>query len=102
LDVAGDYTATLRVNDGALDSAPASVKVTATAVIALDGAKLYADNCSGCHGAINAINRMARDKRSATDIRNAINSNKGGMSFLSGLTDEEVQAIADAIAAANP
>jgi hypothetical protein len=40
--------------------------------------------------------------RSASDIQRAIDSNKGNMGFLSRLTAAEVQAIADAIAAANP
>ena len=101
-DVAGEYTATLRVSDGELESAPASVTVTAQAVTVLDGAGLYSDNCAVCHGPIDAITRMGADKRTAADIRDAIDSNKGGMGFLGSLTADEVQAIADAIATANP
>lgn len=101
-DTAGQYSATLRVSDGTLESAPASVAVTAQdAAPAADGAALYAANCQGCHGPINAIERMP-GSRSAQDIQNAINSNKGGMGVLSDLTTTEIAAIAAAIAAANP
>jgi hypothetical protein len=68
----------------------------------LDGAALYTANCGGCHGAINAIQRMPASNRSATDFRRAIDQNKGGMGFLSGLSDAQLAAIADAIRAANP
>jgi mono/diheme cytochrome c family protein len=63
---------------------------------------LYADNCAGCHGPVNAIRMIPASNRSASDIQRAIDSNKGNMGFLSRLTAAEVQAIADAIAAANP
>ena len=49
-DVAGTYVVQLVVSDGALDSAPASVTITATAASA-DGAALFSANCSVCHGA---------------------------------------------------
>ncbi|MDH5180591.1 MAG: c-type cytochrome, partial [Gammaproteobacteria bacterium] len=58
-----------------------------------DGATLYADNCSGCHG--NAPGTKAG--RTAQQIQSAINT-VGAMSGLTGLTAAEVQAIADAIA----
>lgn len=102
-DVAGVYTARLVVSDGELQSAPASVTVTArTPPAGPDGAVLYADNCAGCHGPVNAIRMIPASNRSASDIQRAIDSNKGNMGFLSRLTAAEVQAIADAIAAANP
>jgi mono/diheme cytochrome c family protein len=69
---------------------------------ALDGAALYSANCSSCHGAINAIRSMPVSNRTATDFRRAINANRGGMGFLASLTDAQLQAIAAAIAAANP
>ena len=69
---------------------------------ALDGAALYSANCSGCHGAITAIRSMPVSNRNATDFRRAIDANRGGMGFLSGLTDAQLQAIADAIRVANP
>ncbi|MCM2311077.1 MAG: DUF5666 domain-containing protein, partial [Steroidobacteraceae bacterium] len=68
----------------------------------LDGAALYASNCSGCHGAITAIRLMPASNRNVADIQRAIGSNKGGMGFLSNLTAAQLQAIADAMAVANP
>ena len=69
---------------------------------ALDGAALYTTNCSSCHGAITAIRSMPVSNRNAPDFRRAIDANRGGMGFLSGLTDAQLQAIADAIRVANP
>jgi mono/diheme cytochrome c family protein len=69
---------------------------------AIDGAALYASKCASCHSAINAISRMPASSRNAADFRRAINANRGGMGFLSTLTDAQLQAIAAAIAAANP
>lgn len=58
---------------------------------ALNGSSLYLTHCSGCHrsGPIST-----KRGRSATQIRNAINNNVGGMGFLSTLSDAEVNAIA--------
>jgi hypothetical protein len=105
-DVAGSYVATLTVSDGKV-TASASVTITAQAQApaptpppAIDGAALYSAKCSGCHGAIKPIFKAAA--KSAQNIQNAINSNRGGMGFLSSLTAAEVQAIAAAITAANP
>jgi mono/diheme cytochrome c family protein len=105
-DVAGSYVATLTVSDGKV-TASASVTITAPAQApaptpppAIDGAALYSAKCSGCHGAIKPIFKAAA--KSAQNIQNAINSNRGGMGFLSSLTAAEVQAIAAAITAANP
>jgi len=105
-DVAGSYVATLTVSDGNL-TASASVTITAQASTptpppGIDGAALYAARCSGCHGPINAIRQMPVSNRTATGIQRAIDSNKGGMGFLSTLTAGEVQAIAAAMTAANP
>jgi hypothetical protein len=96
-DVDGDYVATLIVNDGELDSDPDSVTVTATTVIAIDGAQLYADNCSGCHGPLAVSTKLGA---SAAEIQNAIDQNIGGMGIpsLEALTPEEIQAISDALA----
>jgi hypothetical protein len=68
----------------------------------LDGAALYSSNCAACHGPITAIRSMTASNRSAADFRRAINGNKGGMGFLATLSDAQLQAIADAIRAANP
>ena len=105
-DVAGSYVATLTVSDGKVATS-ASVTITAqasapTPPAGIDGAALYSARCSGCHGPINAIRQMPVSNRTATGIQRAIDGNKGGMSFLSTLTAAEVQAIAAAIAAANP
>lgn len=69
---------------------------------ALDGAALYSSNCAGCHGSIGAIRLMPVSNRTVTDFQRAISSNKGGMGFLGTLTTAQLQAIADAIKAANP
>jgi hypothetical protein len=45
---------------------------------------------------------MPASNRTAADIQRAIDENKGGMRSLSTLTTAQVQAIADAISAANP
>jgi len=105
-DVAGSYVATLTVNDGKV-TASASVTITVqapapTPPVGIDGAALYSARCSGCHGQINAIRQMAVSNRTASGIQRAIDGNKGGMGFLSTLTAAEVQAIAAAMAAANP
>jgi mono/diheme cytochrome c family protein len=103
-DIAGEYIATLVVNDGELDSGPADVTVTAADAVIIDGAALYSENCSDCHGAIDSIRLMPVDKRNVADISTAIAENKGGMDTpsLNALSDEELQAIVDAMAAANP
>jgi len=101
-DVAGSYVATVTVSDGQASSS-ASVTITAQAPgSGLDGAALYTANCSGCHGAINAIRSMPVSNRNVADIQRAISENRGGMSFLSSLSVAQLQAIVDAMAAANP
>ena len=101
-DVAGSYVATVTVSDGQASSS-ASVTITAQAPgSGLDGAALYTTNCSGCHGAINSIRLMPVSNRNVTDIQRAISADKGGMSFLSSLSVAQLQAIVDAMAAANP
>ncbi|MEQ1636111.1 MAG: hypothetical protein ABL903_05415 [Methylococcales bacterium] len=55
----------------------------------LDGAALYTTNCAGCHG-------TSKKGSSASSIQSAINSNKGGMGSLKGLTSAEIAAIAAA------
>ena len=60
-----------------------------------DGATLYTNNCSACHGALASSSKAGR---TATQIQNAINNNTGGMGSLSGLSATEVQAIAEALA----
>jgi hypothetical protein len=101
-DAAGSYVATVTVSDGQL-SGSASVTITAQGPsTGLDGAALYATNCSGCHGQITAIVRMSVSNRNVPDIQRAIADNRGGMGFLSSLSVAQLQAIVDAMAAANP
>jgi hypothetical protein len=45
---------------------------------------------------------MPVSNRTAADFRRAITANRGGMGFLSSLSDAQLQAIADAIRVANP
>jgi cytochrome c len=59
------------------------------------GQGLYTAKCAGCHGAFGST--TLRQKTSASDIRNAIDSNRGGMGSLSGLTAADIQAISDAL-----
>jgi predicted CxxxxCH...CXXCH cytochrome family protein len=59
-----------------------------------DGTILYSTNCAGCHGQLDVTSKPGR---TAADIQAAIDSNTGNMGFLSTLTPEEVQAIADAL-----
>jgi mono/diheme cytochrome c family protein len=61
---------------------------------------LYASKCAGCHGPIAPI--FSRNSRTASRIQSAIDANRGGMGSLRTLTPAEVQAIATAVAAANP
>ncbi|UCG78469.1 MAG: cytochrome c [Nitrospirota bacterium] len=59
-----------------------------------DGAILYANKCSGCHG---PLATSAKTGRTAAQIQAAIDANTGGMGGLSSLTSVQVQAIADAL-----
>ena len=93
-DLDGTYTATLVVNDGLDDSAPDSVTVTASAAPP-DGAALYGEHCSACHGPLATSTKLGR---TAAQIQAAIDNNIGGMGGLSFLTAAEIQAIADALA----
>lgn len=59
------------------------------------GAGLYAEHCASCHFSLPS---SVKKGRSALQIQNAISSNTGGMRTLSGLTAEQIQKIADALA----
>ena len=73
------------ISSGSTVPAPTTTTTPATGTI--DGAALYTQYCNGCHGS-------GKKGSSATSIQNAINSNRGGMGSLSGLTSEQIQAIA--------
>ena len=62
----------------------------------VDGATLYGFSCAGCHNPLDTTNKPGR---SAVQIQDAIDGNMGGMGFLSNLTPDEVQAIADVLPA---
>ncbi|MBU1739730.1 MAG: CxxxxCH/CxxCH domain-containing protein [Proteobacteria bacterium] len=64
-----------------------------------DGATLYSGNCAGCHGQLAATGKPGR---TAAQIQAAIDNNIGNMGYLNTLTTVEVQAIADALPAAQP
>jgi len=55
----------------------------------LDGAALYTQYCSGCHG-------NSKKGSSASSTQSAISSNRGGMGSLSNLTTAQIQAISAA------
>ena len=64
-----------------------------------DGPTLYANNCAACHGPLATSSKL---NRSASQIQGAIDTDAGGMSYLSVLTPTEVQAIADALVSGTP
>jgi cysteine-rich repeat protein len=64
-----------------------------------DGAALYDTNCSACHGPLESSTKAGR---TADQIQGAIDANTGGMGSLSGLTTEEINAIADALSGGTP
>lgn len=65
------------------------LKQSCTFVVPTDGPGLYDAYCSGCHG-------NAKKGASASSIKSAIASNRGGMSVLSSLTDDQINLIAAA------
>jgi len=77
--------------------APAPTPTPTPDPVVIDGATLYGTNCSSCHGQLASTTKAGR---TAAEIQTAIDSNLGGMGFLSSLTPEEVQAIADVLPAA--
>lgn len=99
-DIAGSYVASLVVSDSVLESTADEVVVIAEEVQqALDGERLYVDNCEGCH----RLSFADAPNWTASEIQEAIAGNRGGMGSLATrdvpLTPEEIQAIAEALAA---
>jgi fibronectin type 3 domain-containing protein len=94
LDAATTYFYIITAVNGAGEG-PASSQVSAT-TSAIDGVALYNANCSNvsCHGPLATSSVRGR---SAAQIQAAINANLGGMSFLSFLTPEQIQAIANVL-----
>jgi len=93
----GSHSLTAKAYDAATNvgtSAAVSVTVNISSTT-LNGAALYATNCAGCHNPLASSSKIGE---SASEIREAINNNKGGMGFLSNLTSDEISAIAAALA----
>ena len=65
----------------------------------VNGASLYAGNCSSCHG---ALADSSKKGSTAAAIQAAIAANTGNMGSLSKLTALEIQAIATALAVTTP
>jgi mono/diheme cytochrome c family protein len=61
----------------------------------IDGAALYDNNCSGCHGSLSTSSKLGA---TAEMIQDAIQNDTGGMGSLSKLTALDIQAIAQALA----
>ena len=67
----------------------------ASAQTAAAGLTLFDYNCQSCHGTPpNLRDNASRGAGNATVIRNAIRADKGGMGYLSTLTDTELASIA--------
>ncbi len=64
-----------------------------------DGTALYSTDCAACHG---TLANTGKPGRTASQIQTAIDNNVGNMGYLSTLTTDEVQAIADVLPAAPP
>ena len=77
-------------------TSPAVVANVTPSSTPLDGAALYASNCSSgnCHGALASSTKRGK---TAAQIRSAINANTGGMGGLSTLTDAQLLAIETAL-----
>ncbi len=59
-----------------------------------DGAALYSQYCAGCHG---SLSNSSKRGATASLIKSAIKSNKGGMGRFSFLTTSEINAIASVL-----
>jgi mono/diheme cytochrome c family protein len=68
---------------------------TLTPTPILDGAALYNQHCSGCHGS-------SKQGKSVSAIQNAISSNTGGMGSLKSLTAAQISAISGAVTTITP
>jgi len=101
VDIAGNYVAVLVVNDGTVDSVADEVAITAeeAAQESPNGEMLYNDNCESCH----RLSFAEAPNWTSAEIQDAIDTNKGGMRSLNlTLASEDIQAIADALAARQP
>jgi mono/diheme cytochrome c family protein len=64
----------------------------------LDGTILYTNKCASCHGPLASSTKLGS---SVTQIQNGIH-NVSGMNFLSALTLQQIQAIANVLKTTNP
>jgi mono/diheme cytochrome c family protein len=64
-----------------------------------DGATLYGQNCAGCHGPLAS---SAKTGRTAAQIRAAVAANTGGMGYMSGLSEFQLQLISGALSQPTP
>gem|GEM_PF-5230295 len=104
---AGSYNVSLTVTDN--DGLTATAQTTATISPVTptptpDGGALYSQNCSGCHGVDGqgGSTGVAVVNATASQIQNAIDTNRGGMGQFAFLTAPEVQAISDFLASVVP
>ncbi|MBI4463529.1 MAG: PKD domain-containing protein [Acidobacteria bacterium] len=106
----GTYTVTLTVNDGQLDSAPATTTATITAVPVSDGQTLYNTSCAGCHGDFdnpplpvdsggpgrNALGARVCSIEGAIEGTAVFPNGVPAMQFLQGVfSEEQIQAISN-------
>ena len=90
--------ADLQAIEAALNPTVPASGVPATPPSVIDGAALYTSNCTGCHGPL-----ATSTKQGITIARfqTAVTNNTGGMSYLSSLTVNQVQAIVTALTPAS-
>jgi len=93
----GNKNVMIAQTDQAGNSASAS-RMFVKAAPNLDGAALYTQNCSGCHG---ALATSAKRGKTAAQISGAIAA-QPAMAFLSTLTSAQINAIASALAITAP
>jgi len=64
-----------------------------------DGARVYADNCAGCHGADGNGGVSIAGEDDAAEIRNVVESGAEGMpGYSESLTAAEIEAVAEYVA----
>ena len=86
--------ADLQAIEAALNTTVPGSGVPPTPPAVIDGAALYTSNCSGCHGPL-----ATSTKQGITIARfqTAVTNNTGGMSYLSNLSVNQIQAIVTAL-----
>ncbi len=97
---AGADSATLDISSDDPDQPTVSVSLAGNGnVPARDGPTVWSQVCAGCHG----TDPTVKAGRTAADVQNAINSNVGGMGFLSTtLQPAEIQNVGDYLSTLTP